>query len=303
MNLKRIAGTGSRVLALFLAIGAVQGRAPAPTPAARAGPELPETVEVPARRFTLGSPGDAAPGRVSVPAFRIARTETTVDQFAAFVAETAYRTKAERSGGCWVAGPAGVWRRQRDANWRSPGFPQTGRHPVVCVSWHDAVAYVDWLRQRSGRPFRLPSEAEYERLLRHHEGHAWPWGATPEGACGAANLADQALKRRWPNWAASDCDDGWVHTAPVASYAADAFGLHDVSGNAFEWTADCWNPDHRGFAPDGGARTSGDCGRRVRRGGSWGTALEFARATARANAVTRNANNALGFRVAEDITR
>jgi formylglycine-generating enzyme required for sulfatase activity len=157
----------------------------------------------------------------------------------------------------------------KEANWRRPGFEQTGDHPAVCLSWNDAVAYADWLTKETGRPYRLPSEAEWEYAVRAGTTTSRFWGDDPNGACTYANVADRSAEARFPGGAVHDCDDGHVFTAPVGSFKPNPFGLLDIQGNAWEWVQDCWNDGYEGAPADGSAWTDGDCGRRVLRGGGW----------------------------------
>ena len=127
-----------------------------------------------------------------------------------------------------------------------------GRQPVN-VSWYDAQDYVAWLSRKTGKAYRLLSEAEWEYAAQAGTGRE----AKVTPGAGEANC--DGCGSRW---------DG-KQTAPVGSFAANAFGLHDMLGNVWEWTADCWNATHAGAPADGSARQDGDCSRRVLRGGSW----------------------------------
>ena len=148
---------------------------------------------------------------------------------------------------------------QQQTSWRSPGFEQTGSHPVVCVSWNDARAYTMWLTDRTGETYRLPSEAEWEYAARGGDNrNRHPWGVTDQ-ACKFANVSDTGdpstrTGGRYP------CDDDARNTAPVASYPASPFALHDMLGNASEWVQDCWESAHESVPSDGTAfETSAPC--------------------------------------------
>ena len=164
---------------------------------------------------------------------------------------------------------SGKWEKQADHHWRNPGFIQTDQHPVVCVSWRNAQAYVKWLSRETGKTYRLLSEAEWEYVARGGTKTSRYWGEDVVGQCRHANGLDRSAKNRYPKWKAVECDDGAVHTSAVGQYKANGFGLHDVSGNVWEWVADCWNGHYNGAPADGSAWTSGHCDRRVVRGGSW----------------------------------
>ena len=127
-----------------------------------------------------------------------------------------------------------------------PGYAQEGNHPAVCVSWNDAQAYADWLSKTTGKTYRLPSEAEYEYAARAGGTARFAFTDDPADLCRFANGADQSAKTAGlpedaPYMA---CSDGYPFTAPVGSFAANAFGLHDLIGNVWEWTADCFADDY-----------------------------------------------------------
>ena len=133
-----------------------------------------------------------------------------------------------------------------------------------------------------------------------------PWGDDRENkaACAYANVADLTAKEKFSNWRTMDCRDRHVYTAPVGSYLANDFGLHDVIGNVWEWVENCWNESYEapGRPDDGGAWTSGDCGRRVVRGGSWGYDPRNLRSAFRGGSYTGGRDYGFGFRVARTLT-
>ncbi|MFL9825556.1 SUMF1/EgtB/PvdO family nonheme iron enzyme [Rhodoplanes sp. SY1] len=277
-------------------------------------PGCPDMIVVPAGRFSMGSP-DTEPQRtanegplrtVTIAApFAVGRTEVTVDQYAAFVAATGRPT----ASACYTLEDGNVEARA-GRSWRDPGFAQAGDHPVVCVGWHDAEAYAAWLSQRTGRTYRLPSEAEWEYAARGvtTAGPAprYHFGDDAAAMCGYANAADltlrNALAGRGPTLFVP-CRDDAVYTAPVGRFAPNAFGLVDMHGNAAEWVADCWNDGHAGASERGRARTDGDCGRRVVRGGSWVDDARRLRAAARIMNKPDDRSAIVGFRVVRDLVR
>ena len=235
-------------------------------------PECPELVVVPEGRFMMGSPSGEegrrdreGPVHEVTIGYRLAVgvKEVTRGEFARFVSETG------RSMGdsCWEWD--GEWKERSGRNWKSPGYSQTDEHPVVCVSWNDAKAYVRWLSGKTGKEYRLLSEAEWEYVARAGTGTARYWGEGESGQCRYANGADREAKRHNSGWTVADCDDGYYRTAPVGSFQANEYKLHDVLGNVWEWTEDCWNESYTGALSDGSAWRSGNCSRRVLRGGSW----------------------------------
>ncbi len=248
-------------------------------------PDCPQMVVIPAGEFTMGSPAseagrDADEGpqhavKIAQP-FAMGRSEVTVAEFRRFVIDADYKTEAERDvgqRGCFgfetdLTTKKPDW--QSGKTWRNPGFDQPGHHPVVCVSWNDAKEYLRWFSHKAGRIYRLPTEAEWEYAARAGTTSARFWGEEPSQACRFANVADQSKSPSgWTFGQKHECNDGHYFTAPVASYSPNKFGLYDVLGNAWEWTEDCWNASYAGAPGDGSAWLSGDCSRRVFRGGGW----------------------------------
>jgi formylglycine-generating enzyme required for sulfatase activity len=237
---------------------AVQERGLKPKDGFRECENCPEMVVVPAGSFTMGSPewekdrtADEGPQHIVTirKAFAVGKLHVTVDQFAVFVHETAYEPS-------------------RSCHWSNPGFAQEGSHPVVCMSWDDANAYANWLAEKTGRPYRLLSEAEWEYAAR---GEISPgayrrfwFGNDERELCRYGNFADQKH-----GVASASCNDGYDRTSPAGHYAPNDFGLHDMAGNAWQWTADCYHNTYNGAPTDGSAWTGGICNGRVVRGGSW----------------------------------
>jgi formylglycine-generating enzyme len=229
-------------------------------------------------------------------AFMMGRHEVTVGQFRTFLARSGHVPESIADGtGGYGYNPAYDPRtsprkdafegRQPRYSWADTGFPQDDRHPVVNITWNDAVALARWLSKEEGRTYRLPTEAEWEYACR--AGTAPPSAATthfnhgndPQGLLGRANVFDASAAKLWPQWQryAVDGDDRHTFTAPVGSYPPNAFGLHDLHGNAWEWTADWHADDYYAQSPvdDPQGPATGDV--RVRRGGSWHTWPLYAR--------------------------
>ena len=224
--------------------------------------------------------------------------EVTRDEYAAFVAATG-RGSGDR---CWAMNDDDRWEWRNDASWRSPGYSQAGDHPVVCVNWEDAQAYVAWLSEETGEEYRLPSESEWEYAARAGTTTRWHWGNDPDDGCAYANGADGTAKRRFDGWTVADCTDGVVWTSLVGAYRANAFGLHDMLGNVWEWVEDCWHDDYDGAPRDGSAWTrGGDCSRRGLRGGSWGNRPRDLRSAIRNWTGAENRYDDSGFRVARTL--
>lgn len=238
----------------------------------------PEMVALPPGSYLMGSPpedthqgkdGEEQPQhRVTIAySFAVGRYEVTRDEYAAFVHDSGLKDP----DGCNVHEPP-RWPTIMGLNWHNTGFPQTGRDPVVCVSWLEAEAYTRWLSGKTHQHYRLLSEAEWEYADRAGTQTQAYWGDDPRDACQYANGVDAALTERFPKGKWEDrvaCHDGHIYTAPVGSYRPNTFGLYDMEGNAFEWVEDCWSDNYRGAPTNGSARMDGDCSSRVNRGGSW----------------------------------
>ncbi|WP_197471868.1 MULTISPECIES: formylglycine-generating enzyme family protein [Methylomonas] len=284
-------------------------------PRADTGPEM---VLIAAGDFKMGSPegeagryDDESPQHavtISRP-FALGRCEVTVGEFRRFVEATAYKTSAERGAGCRsLDKTTNSWKENPALNWRNPGFaPYDERHPVVCVSWDDAQAYIAWLNRELGLPantYRLPSEAEWEYAARAGSDTAYFWGDAEQ--CGFANGADQTTKQSNSDlidkaWTFADCSDGFAFTAPVASLQANGFGLFDTTGNAVEWVQDCWHDKYDGAPKDGSAWEPGTCEQRALRGGSWLYRPSNLRSAYRGRGRPDEANDGTGFRLARTL--
>ena len=254
----------------------------------------PEMVVVPAGTFLMGSEDgdkDERPvHRVSVERFAIGKYEVTKRQFAQFVTATGFKTQAETDSkkGCWTW-TGSEWESRAGTSWRNPNIKQDDDHPVVCVSWNDAQAYVKWLKEKTGKKYRLPSEAEWEYAARAGSTTRYPWG--DEIGHNKANCRE--------------CGSQWdgKGTAPVGSFTANAFGLFDTVGNVWEWVEDCWHGSYEGAPEDGSAWIGGgECNSRVLRGGSWVSNPRRVRSADR-NGLNRDYRDGYGsgFRVAQDL--
>jgi formylglycine-generating enzyme required for sulfatase activity len=285
---------------------AAQERALKPRDVFRECDGCPEMVVVPPGSFTMGSPKgekerDANEGPQHIVTFgkpfAAGRMHVTVDQFAAFVRDTRYEASQQCNAG-----------KGTDVSWRNPGFVQEGSHPAVCLSLDDVSAYVDWLVKKTGRPYRLLSEAEWEYAARGRTAPgAYPrfwFGSDHKDFCRYANVADQEARdsiKRTDGWTFVPCNDGYAYTSPAGHYEPNAFGLYDMAGNAGQWTADCWHWDYTGAPADGSAWTVG-CGGpfQVQRGASWHNGPELQRVAFRDRGFT--VGNGVGFRVARTLT-
>lgn len=271
----------------------------------------PEMVVVPAGNYLMGSPPDdphqAKDGveqpqhRVTIGrAFAVGKFEVTRDEYARFVQET----QLQDPDGCHIDEPPS-WPKKLGLNWHATSFPQTGRDPVVCVSWEEATAYTQWLGKKTGHSYRLLSEAEWEYVARAGTTTEAFWGDDEKRDCEYGNGVDLTLLTRFPEtkWEhVVPCHDGYANTSPVGSYKPNAFGLYDTAGNVFEWTADCLVKNYVGAPTDGSSRTDGDCSKRVNRGGSWTSNPTGLRSADRGwDDASKTRSFDLGFRVARDL--
>ena len=258
-------------LAAMGAIGAGPSSAAEVGPASLPGelfrdcPDCVEMVIVPSGEFEMGSslkPTEEPVHPVTIPRnFAIGRRLVTFAQWDRCVAE----------GGCKFSPP-------------DQGFGR-GDRPVTDVSWDDAKEYVAWLSRTTGKPYRLPTEAEWEYAARAGSTTPYWWGK--DIGSGRAQCAE--------------CGGEPGRSVPVGSFRPNAFGLFDTAGNAAEWVEDCWNPSYRGAPSDGSAWTNGDCSLRVLRGGSFGDKAIALRSSARFRYDEDVRYYANGFRVARDL--
>ena len=233
--------------------------------AATIAASVPEMVVIPTGDFRMGcvtgrrcEDWETPVREVRVPSFEISRNEVTFAQWDICVEYRACR---------WV--PDGGWGR--------------ADRPVIGVTWHDAQAYVSWLRRETGDAFRLPTEAEWEYAARAGAETRTIWG--------------NSVRRDQANWDSE-------RTRPVGSYAANGFGLNDMFGNVGEWVEDCWHNSLRGAPSDGGAWVDPECSFRVWRGGSW--AVREATGLGAANRWGRDPDQSfrtVGFRIARSLNR
>ncbi|MGA7674674.1 MAG: formylglycine-generating enzyme family protein [Rhizomicrobium sp.] len=232
-------------------------------------PEAPRMIVIPAGEYTMGSPG-TEPGRNANegPQHRVRITYPlavstfiiTRDEFAAFAVDTK-RPDPETGK---VLDPTGKWNDVKGASWHNPGFPQTGTDPASYLGWQDAQDYVVWLSRKTGKTYRLLSEAEWEYAARAGTTTARYWGDDI-----SRDNANYGADHTYLPFAQGR--DRWLYTSPAGSFPPNAFGLYDMLGNGWERLEDCWNPDYIGAPTDGSPRLTGDCDLRAGRGGSWAT--------------------------------
>lgn len=260
-----------------------------------------EFIKIPAGTYQMGDTfGDGDSDEqpvitVKVDAFLMSRTEVTVGQFRQFVEATGYKTDVEKEGYGWGWTGTSIDRIE-GATWRNPGFPQTDTHPVVNVSWNDAVAFCDWAG------CRLPNEDEWEYAARDGgKKIKYAWGNDAPHENRGGNVADESGQKllHCKSWF-KDYDDGFVFTAPVASFAPDSLGLYDMTGNVWEWCMSQYE-EFLGPRPPQGKEFNNYPMEisRVLRGGSWADDASFCRCSDRSGQDAAFSYIFIGFRVAK----
>jgi formylglycine-generating enzyme required for sulfatase activity len=250
-----------------------------------------ELVRIPAGGFLMGSAdgdkmarnNEKPQRRVYLAEYLIGRYPVTVAQFGAFVQATGYKTTAEKEGGGYVWTDS-EWKQVKGASWRAPaGSPRDLKalagHPVTQVSWHDARAFCEWAGGRTGRPVRLPTEAEWEKAARGTNGRKYPWGDKWQlGRCNnaEANIGDTTPVDRYPN-------------------GASPYGLLDMAGNVWEWTSSKFEPYP--YAPEDGREAVDKESKRVLRGGAFYSIERCVRCAYRFYNYPRSRDRSIGFRV------
>lgn len=285
------------------------------TEALQRGGRGPEMVVIPHGAFRMGAaPDEADATDAERPARNIrferglamSRHEITVGEFRRFVTATGHEPRANRRGYSTAYDErSGNLVRRGGIDWQSDyaGKPASDSMPVVHVSAPDAAAYAAWLSEQSGHDYRLPSEAEFEYALRagNRTRFAWGDGGPPPNAGNFTGAKDESPSgRHWRNAFKGYGDNAWG-PAPVGSYAANAYGLHDLAGNVSEWVADCWHDSYRRAPEDGEAWINPGCRMKVVRGGSWASSPAQTRSAWRLGSDVDTTNARVGFRVVREI--
>lgn len=266
----------------------------------------PDMVIVPDGSFIMGDQhGVGAPNEqahevhINQP-FAIGKFEITVGQFREFIEATDYVTSAEQGEGCFTFGEDKKWNVFQDAGWDQPHFYQSDKHPVVCVSWHDAVAYTNWLSEQSGQQYHLPTEAQWEYVARAGTHTNFWWGNGLDSDLDS-DLGSDNVKCTQANCCLSQT---WMEkqTLPVGSYQANNFGVYDTAGNVWEWTASNYTTQYNGEELESADVLQLDTMRALR-GGSWYSFQSDTRAARRGKNWSRDKFSTIGFRVARVISR
>ena len=215
--------------------------------------------------FGEGEKQESPAHEVCVKGFSMAATLVTVAQFQRFAEAADYVTEAEKGNGSTYFNGQG-WSRVAGTNWKNPGFAQSDKHPVVCVSWNDVQAYLHWLNRETGGNYRLPTEAEWEYAARS--------GGKKERYAG---FSDPKQLDRYANFCDVNCDAPWkdatqndhyAYTAPVGSYQPNGLGLYDMTGNAWQWVSDWYSDAYYAESPKDNPRGPASGTGRVIRGGA-----------------------------------
>lgn len=281
----------------------------------------PEMISIPAGKFVMGSPPNE-PGRfanegpvhpANIKSFAIGKYPVTRGEWAEFAKET----NRPVSGGCYWAtlpGDSTPWKSNPSASWNNLGFSQDDNHPAVCLTWQDAKDYAAWLSKKTGKRYRLPTEAEWEYAARAGTTTAHPWGneASHEYAnYGSDSLAGEGFKQGRDQWG--------YGTSPVGAFPPNAFGLFDMVGNSMQIVEDCYSKNYDGHSSNGAAYTDNDtvtlydankgavvpghaCEYHICRGGSFGDPPAQIRSAFRnyAGPEPSYRSAGVGFRIAKD---
>jgi formylglycine-generating enzyme required for sulfatase activity len=282
--------------------------------------DCPEMVVIPAGHFAMGGPAaelgtsamEQPVHRVAIRSFAAGRFDVTRGEWKRFARATHRPTRA----GCAFTGRPGPFIDKR-GSWQSLGFAQTDHHPVVCITWQDAKDYAAWLSKRTGRHYRLLSEAEWEYAARAGASTVFPWG----------DKADRSRANYGPDKGYGKGmirgPDRWLYTSPVGAFPPNRFGLYDMTGNVLQFVEDCLSGSYAGAPVDGSAADTGQplvmtgdvaelsgmpsCQFRMARGGDWGDPPELIRPAFRNFApvppikLQDFATGGLGFRLARDL--
>lgn len=290
--------------AFFLAASSAQagddksGAAPRVGKTFRDCSDCPEMVVIPAGSFMMGSPasepereegeGPQHQEAIAKP-FAAGKYTVSVAEFEAFIRDTDWQVGV----GCGVATRDGYLDTPSNS-FHSPGFSQDGSYPVVCVSWYDARGYTEWLAKKTGKPYRLLTEAEWEYAARAGAGTPFWWGKT-------IRPSQANYNREFIYEGGGEKGEFLERTVPVKSFEPNPWGLYQVHGNVWEWTQDCWREDYNAAPIDGSIHAKELCENRVARGGSWGDGPAGLRSARRFGFMASERENAQGFRVARDI--
>ncbi len=230
--------------------------------------------------------------------FFLGAYHVTRGQFQRFVDATGYKTDAEKDGKGGTGWSVDKFERKPEFTWRNPGFTQTDEHPVLIVSWDDAMQFCRWLSRKERAEYRLPTEAEWEYACRAGTTTRWWCGDNAEALTKVANVADATLKAASSRWKYTiRGSDGYAFTSPVGSFRPNRFGLYDMCGNAFQWCADWYDAKYYDISPTDDPKGPLGGTLRVLRGGSWSFLPASSRSSSRLHVAPGLRSAIAGFRV------
>jgi formylglycine-generating enzyme required for sulfatase activity len=318
---KQIYNAGLLIAAAIITIGVSAQNKFKPGQTFRDCTDCPEMIVIPGGTFTMGSP-ENEPGRnpielserkISVRQFAAGKFDITVEQWDAFVTATNRPTVQGCSWSGFKDSTLKQWESNPKASWKDPGFPQGDNYPVVCVSWHDVQDYVKWLSQKTGKEYRLLTEAEWEYAARAGTTTRYHWGNDA-----SHEYANYGADSGWTPLALGR--DQWLYNSPSGSFPPNAFGLYDMNGNVMQYVEDCFSDSYAQLPSDGSAykenvqlkmtgrldwmNGTSSCSSRIIRGGDWNNPPRMIRAAsrnwtpARGYTLENYRSAGLGFRVA-----
>jgi formylglycine-generating enzyme len=265
-------------------------------------------VRIKAGTFTMGSPKSEEDRSDRETQHEVTLTKdfypgihtVTRGQFRKFVEDTGYMTEGEADGkgGYGLILAEKVTRMDPKFTWRNPPFPQTDEHPVIEVSWNDAVKFAEWLSRKDGQTYRLPTESEWEYSCRGGATTKYYFGNNDEDLAQYANVKDADYRAATGEDKGIKASDGYAFTSPVGHFKPNQFGLYDMHGNVWQWCGDCYGnyPTSRVTDPAGPAR--GPDSDRIIRGGGWANDASWCRSAKRWAVSQSDKSDTKGFRLA-----
>jgi formylglycine-generating enzyme required for sulfatase activity len=284
----------------------------------------PEMIVIPGGTFTMGSPEneprrnpiELTERKVTIRQFAAGKFDVTVEEWAAFTAETNRPTVQGCSWSGFKDGTLKQWESNPKASWKDPGFTQGNNYPVVCVSWYDVQDYIKWLSQKTGKKYRLLTEAEWEYAARAGTTTRYHWGTEA-----SHEYANYGADSGWTSLAFGR--DKWLYNSPVGSFPPNAFGLYDMNGNVMQYVEDCFSDSYAQLPSDGSAykedvqlkmasplewmNGTSSCSSRIIRGGDWNNPPRMIRSAsrnwtpARGYTLENYRSAGLGLRVAREL--
>jgi len=238
--------------------------------------------------------------RITKP-FYLGMYPVTKGQFCQFVNDTGYKTDSEKgailTGALGIDPKTGRGETSAKYSWKNAGFEQSDDHPVINVSWNDAVAFCEWLSRKENKTYRLPTEAEWEYACRAGTDTRYYSGDDPETLARVSNVADAAARVKFPEWTTISTDDGYVFTSPVGQFEANTFNLYDMHGNVWQWCSDWYEPEYYGSSPIDNPTGPSSGSARVIRGGAWNALSYYVLSASRRRRTPEYRDIGIGLRV------